>query len=335
MSQNSADLPWKVRLFTSLFSFTFKVMIRRSDGSLNRLLLNFLDYKTSPSPDKPIDGVTTTDFTIDEDRNLWFRLYNPVFRTSTTDNEVNIPVIFYFHGSGFVCMAANSKLFDDLCYRLARLLPAVIISVNYRLAPEHRYPCQYEDGFDVIKFIDKSYLEVLPNHANLKHSFVAGDSAGGNLAHHMALKACKSELYNIKLTGVIAIQPFFGGEERTGSEIKLSRDPFVPMDTTDWMWRSFLPEGSNRDHQASNVFGPNSVDISELKFPAVLVIIGGLDPLQDWQKRYYEGLKKSGKEVYLVEYVNAFHSFHLFPCVPEFSLFIKEVKDFMQKQMSR
>ncbi|KAH8518241.1 hypothetical protein H0E87_000186 [Populus deltoides] len=246
MSQNSADLPWKVRLFTSLFSFTFKVMIRRSDGSLNRLLLNFLDYKTSPSPDKPID-----------------------------------------------------------------------------------------DGFDVIKFIDKSYLEVLPNHANLKHSFVAGDSAGGNLAHHMALKACKSELSNIKLTGVIAIQPFFGGEERTGSEIKLSRDPFVPMDTTDWMWRSFLPEGSNRDHQASNVFGPNSVDISELKFPAVLVIIGGLDPLQDWQKRYYEGLKKSGKEVYLVEYVNAFHSFHLFPCVPEFSLFIKEVKDFMQKQMSR
>lgn len=284
---------------------------------------------------KPIDGVTTTDFTIDEDRSLWFRLYNPVFRTSTTDNEVKIPVIFYFHGSGFVCLAANSKLFDDLCYRLARLLPAVIISVNYRPAPEHRYPCQYEDGFDVIKFIDKSYLEVLPNHANLKHSFVAGDSAGGNLAQHMALKACKSELSNIKLTGVIAIQPFFGGEERTGSEIKLSRDPFCSNGYYRLDVEIVSAEGSNRDHQASNVFGPNSVDISELKFPAVLVIIGGLDPLQDWQKRYYEGLKKSGKEVYLVEYVNAFHSFHLFPCVPEFSLFIKEVKDFMQKQMSR
>ncbi|KAJ6753376.1 ARYLACETAMIDE DEACETYLASE [Salix purpurea] len=211
-------------------------------------------------------------------------------------------------------MAANSKLFDGFCYRLARLLPAVIISVNYRLAPEHRYPCQYEDGFDAIRFVDKSYHEILPSHANLKHSFVAGDSAGGNLAHHMALKASKSELSSIKLTGVIAIQPFFGGEERTRSEIKLSRDPFVPIDTTDWMWRSFLPE--------------------ELKLPAVLVIVGGLDPLQDWQKRYYEGLKKSGKEVYLVDYVNAFHSFYLFPCLPEFPLFIEHVKEFMQEQMS-
>ncbi|KAJ6423033.1 hypothetical protein OIU84_024041 [Salix udensis] len=334
MSQNSADLPWKVRFFASLFSSAFKFMIRRTDGSINRRLLNFLDYKTSPSPNKPVDGVITTDFTIDEARNLWFRVYTPVPRTSTSGSEVNVPVIFYFHGSGFICMAANSKLFDGFCYSLARLLPAVIISVNYRLAPENRYPCQYEDGFEAIRFVDKSYLEILPSHANLKHSFVAGDSAGGNLAHHMAVKASKSELSSIKLTGVIAIQPFFGGEERTRSEIKLSGDPFVPMDTTDWMWRSFLPEGSNRDHQVSNVFGPNSADISELKLPAVLVVVGGLDPLQDWQKRYYEGLKKSGKEVYLVEYVNAFHSFYLFPCLPEFPLFIEHVKEFMQEQMS-
>uniref|UniRef100_A0A6N2N456 Alpha/beta hydrolase fold-3 domain-containing protein n=1 Tax=Salix viminalis TaxID=40686 RepID=A0A6N2N456_SALVM len=318
MSQNSADLPWKVRLFASLFSSAFKFMIRRTDGSINRRLLNFLDYKTSPSPNKPVDGVITTDFTIDEARNLWFRVYTPV---PTSGSEVNVPVIFYFHGSGFICMAASSKLFDGFCYRLARLLPAVIVSVNYRLAPENRYPCQYEDGFDAIRFVDKSYLEILPSHANLKHSFVAGDSAGGNLAHHMAVKASKSELSSIKLTGVIAIQPFFGGEERTRSEIKLSR-------------RSLCSDGYDRlDVEIVSAGGFKSRP-SSLKLPAVLVIVGGLDPLQDWQKRYYEGLKKSGKEVYLVDYVNAFHSFYLFPCLPEFPLFIEHVKEFMQEQMS-
>ncbi|CAK7344505.1 unnamed protein product [Dovyalis caffra] len=61
----------------------------------------------------------------------------------------------------------------------------------------------------------------------------------------------------------------------------MADDPFVPMDTTDWSWRSFLSEGSNRDHKVSNVFGSNSVDILELKFRRVIVMIGGLDPLQD------------------------------------------------------
>ncbi|CAK7344503.1 unnamed protein product [Dovyalis caffra] len=333
MSQQSANLPWKVKLFGPVISFGLKV-IRRSDGSVNRRLLNLLDRKTSPSPNKPIKCVITTDVAVDETRNLWFRLYTPVSRTSTSDDDIAIPIVFYFHGGGFTYMAANSKPYDDLCYSLARLLPAVIVSVNYRLAPEHRYPCQYDDCFDVIKFIDKAELEGLPSYANLKHSFVAGDSAGGNLAHHMALKASECEFSNIKIIGVIALQPFFGGEERTGSEIKLSRDPFVSMDHTDWMWKSFLPEGSNRDHKVSNVFGPNSVDISEVKFPAVIVMIGGLDPLQDWQKRYCEGLKKCGKEVHLVEYEKAFHSFYLFLEMPEFSLFIEEVKEFMQKQIS-
>jgi acetyl esterase/lipase len=130
------------------------------------------------------------------------------------------------------------------------------------------------------------------------------------------------------------MQPFFGGEERTESEIKLVGVPLISVERTDWMWKAFLPEGSDRNHSVVNVFGPNAVDISGVKFPATLLFVGGFDPLQDWQKRYHEGLKKSGKEVHLVEYPNVFHGFYCLPESPEFSLLIGEVKSFVHKQSS-
>lgn len=153
------------------------------------------------------------------------------------------------------------------------------------------------------------------------------------MVHHIAVKAREHEFSNLKFIGNILIQPFFGGEERTESELRLPRAPFLTVELADWMWKSFLPEGSNRDHQAANVFGPNSVDISGVNLPSSIIFVGGLDPLQDWQKRYYEGLKKYGKEAHLVEFANAFHSFYVFPELPEFDLLMKEMKDFMQQQL--
>ncbi|MBA0611978.1 hypothetical protein Godav_012626, partial [Gossypium davidsonii] len=245
--------------------------------------MNLFDLKAQPSK-QPIDGVITSDTVVDATRNLYFPLFLPSFEQNT-----NMPLIVYFHGGGFAYMSANSIACDDLCRNLCKKTGAVIISVNYRLSPEHKYPSQYDDGFDC---------------------FIAGDSAGGNLAHHVTVKACEYGLRNVKLIGLIAIQPFFGGEERTESENRLVDAPVLSVKGTDWLWKTFLPEGSDRNHPACNVFGSKSVDdIRRLKFPATMVVVGGVDPLYDWQIRYYEGLKKCGKEAYLIEYPNAFHSF--------------------------
>ncbi|XP_022733781.1 probable carboxylesterase 18 [Durio zibethinus] len=322
----SPKLPWKVRLFVSTMSFAVDLS-RRSNFTVNRTLMNLFDFKSSASQ-KPVDGVKSSDIVVDTTCNLWFRLYTP-----TSSHGGTFPVIVFFHGGGFSFMAANSKPYDDFCRRLARELSAIIISVNYRLSPEHRCPSQYEDGLKVLKFIDE-WEGLIPINANLKHCFVGGDSAGGNLAHHAAVKANEHKFHNLKLIGVIAIQPFFGGEERTESEIKLDGAPLVTMELTDWTWKAFLPQGSDRDHPAANVFGPNAVDLGDMKFPATIVFVGGFDPLQDWQKRYVEGLKKCGKEAYLVEYPNAIHSFYAYPELPESSWFIDETRDFVQKQMA-
>lgn len=176
---------------------------------------------------------------------------------------------------------------------------------------------------------------MLPPNADLSRCFLAGDSAGANLAHHVALRASGSPLRFVKLLGLVSIQPFFGGEERTESEIRLSGSPLVSTARTDWIWKAFLPDGSNRDHEASNVSGPNAVDVSGLEYPDTVVVVGGFDPLQDWQRRYYEWLKKSGKEATLIEHPNMIHAFYVFPELPEASQLISQIKDFISKRISK
>ena len=130
---------------------------------------------------------------------------------------------------------------------------------------------------------------------------------------------------------MVAIQPFFGGMERTNSEIEMEGVPVVSLKRTDWCWKAFMPagEGFDRDHPIINVSGAKAVDISNMDFPATMVVVGGFDVLKDWQKRYYEWLKKSGKEAYLVEYPSMCHAFYAFPELPESGKLISEVKNFI------
>ncbi|TKY45002.1 carboxylesterase 18 [Spatholobus suberectus] len=139
---------------------------------------------------------------------------------------------------------------------------------------------------------------------------------------------------NLWVIGLVSIEPFFGGEERTESEIRITQDPLTSLEKTDWYWEAFLPNGLGRDHEAVNVSGPNAVDISGLGYPNTLVVVAGFDPLQDWQRRYYEWLRKSGKEARIIEYPNMIHGFHLFPDLRDTSGFVSDVKDFITKQVA-
>lgn len=95
-------------------------------------------------------------------------------------------------------LTADAKAYDAVCRRFARKVSAVVISVNYRLAPEHRCPAQYDDGFDVLKFLDERKSGVLPENADLSCCFLAGDSAGANLAHNVAKRASESTFTQLK-----------------------------------------------------------------------------------------------------------------------------------------
>ncbi|OIW07905.1 hypothetical protein TanjilG_20006 [Lupinus angustifolius] len=325
--QTKPLLPWKTRLAVYFLSTIFSAS-RRSDGTVNRRLFDFFDSKLPPNP-KPVNGVSSSDVVVDSTRNLWFRVFVP----SSSDADAKLPIVVFFHGGGFSFLSPASTAYDGVCRSFCSSFPAVVVSVNYRLTPEHRYPSQYDDGFDVLKFLDENDA-VLPKIADVSKCFLAGDSAGGNLAHHVAIRVCQQKLQVVNVIGLISIQPFFGGEERTASEIRIKEAPIVTAEIADWHWKVFLPEGSNRDHEVANVSGPNGVDISGLDYPNTLVFTGGFDPLQDWQKRYYEWLRKCGKEASLIEYPTMIHGFYIFPELPEAAQLISQVKDFITRQVS-
>nr|KYP42265.1 putative gibberellin receptor GID1L3 [Cajanus cajan] len=318
-------LPWKTRL--QIYFLTAATdAVRRSNGTVNRRLMNFLDRKTHPNK-APINAVSVQDVTVDATRNLWFRLFTPAAAAA------GLPVVIFFHGGGFAFLSPDSFVYDAFCRRLCRRVPAVVVSVNYRHTPEHRWPSQYDDGEDVLKFLAEN-PGVLPENADVSKCFLAGDSAGANIAHHVAVRVGKSGLRGIRVVGLVSIQPWFGGEGGTAAEERLDAVPIVSVARTDWLWKAFLPAGSDRDHGAVNVCGPNSEDLSGLDYPETVVFVGGFDPLQDWQKRYYEWLKNCGKKAELIEYPTMIHAFYLFPELPESSEFISQVKDFITKRIS-
>lgn len=321
-------LPLKTRIALTVIS-TFTDNAQRPDGTINRRFLHLFDFRAPPNP-KPVNSVSTSDFVVDQSRDLWFRLFTPHV------SGEKIPVVVFFHGGGFAFLSPNAYPYDNVCRRFARKLPAYVISVNYRLAPEHRYPAQYDDGFDVLKFLEENQGSILPANADLSRCFFAGDSAGGNIAHNVAIRVSREQRYftAVKLIGMISIQPFFGGEKRTEAEKRLVGAPLVSPDRTDWCWKALLPEGVNRDHEAVNVGGPNAVDISDLEYPETMVVVAGFDPLKDWQKSYYEWIKLSGKRATLIEYPNMFHAFYIFPELPESGQLIMRIKDFIAERVA-
>lgn len=328
-------LPWKTRISLKFLS-TLTDAARRSNGTVNRRLMNFLDVKSEPNA-TPVNGVSTKDVTVNATRNLWFRVFTPTTTTVAAsrggDGNGQLPVVVFFHGGGFAFLSPDNFAYDAVCRRLCRRIPAVVVSVNYRLTPEHRYPSQYDDGEEILKFLNENRT-VLPENADVSKIFLAGDSAGANLAHHVAVRIAKSGLLENRVIGLVSIQPWFGGEERTAAEVRLKGAPLVSTSRTDWLWKVFLPNGSDRDHGAANVCGPNSEDLSGLDYPDTLVFVAGFDPLQDWQKRYYEWLKNSGKNAELIEYPTMVHAFYVFPDLPESSQLISQVKDFITKRIS-
>ncbi|KAL4184139.1 hypothetical protein AMTRI_Chr11g158490 [Amborella trichopoda] len=347
--QTSPTLPWKTRIFISLMG-SLMDLCRRENGTVNRRLLNLLEQKSTANgkPEivngDPETTVTARDVTLDPAKNLWVRVFTPDRKPDGLPGS-GFPVIVFFHGGGFVFMSPKSRPYHDLCKRFSGEMPAIVVSVNYRLAPENRFPAPYDDGVEVVRWIagagkqfgddGKLVLEKggLFETADTSRCFLVGDSAGGNIVHHVGRRIAEeaAEFLPLKVVGHVLLQPFFGGEERLPSELKLKNMPLVSVDRADWHWKVFLPENSDRDHPACNVSSPNSPDISELDFPASLVVIGGFDPLQDWQRRIFEWLKKNGKVVELVEFPKAFHGFYGFPEIPEANQFFLDLKAFIEK----
>lgn len=332
LNESKQVVPLNTWVLISNFKLAYN-LLRRPDGTFNRHLAEFLDRKV-PANAHSVDGVFSFDVIIDRETSLLSRIYRPGNaeepRTNIVDLEKPVssevvPVIIFFHGGSFAHSSANSAIYDTLCRRLVGICKAVVVSVNYRRAPENRYPCAYDDGWTALKWVNsRSWFQSTKD--SKVHIYLAGDSSGGNIVHNVALRAMES---GIEVLGNILLNPMFGGQERTESERRLDGKYFVTLLDRDWYWRAFLPEGEDRDHPACNPFGPKGKSLEGLKFPKSLVVVAGLDLIQDWQLAYTKGLEKANQEVKLLYLEKATIGFYLLPNTEHFYTVMDEISNFV------
>eukprot|EP01018_Ginkgo_biloba_P010857 Gb_19420 [translate_table: standard] len=255
------------------------------------------------------DGrVITKDIIYNEVLELELRLYLPSHCTT------NLPIFLNFHGGGFCIGFRTNPNFDYSCHRLADALNALVISPDYRLAPEHRLPAAIDDGYCVLEWIRSQALgdkadPWMTNHADFSRVYVSGESAGGTIAHHLGMRAQSKDWSPMKIKGIIVLMAFFGGEEHSPSEATCPKDAFLNLELNDRYWRLSLPIGANRDHPICNPFSPEAPRLKDAVLPPVLVIAGGRDLLRDREIEYAQALKKYGKQVELIVFEEEQHCF--------------------------
>jgi acetyl esterase len=221
-----------------------------------------------------------------------------IYKNSENKNQ---KVILYYHGGGFVLYGLNSH--DNVCRRLCSMNDCIVVSVDYRLAPEHTFPKAHDDAFHAIEWTIKNIGKFGGNPSAI---ILAGDSAGGNLAACMAHK-CKKE--NIKLKAQILIYPWIDGKLDNPSIHRNGKGFMLEKETMFWFQQQYTPD--KKDHCNPLVSPCYETDFSGLA-PA-FIITAQFDPLLDDGFKYYNQLLQAANKVKYKEYKGLIHGFFNIP----------------------
>lgn len=209
-------------------------------------------------------------------------------------------VAMYFHGGGF--HSGTIDLYDATCRELAAGSGCAIVSVGYRLAPEHPYPVPLDDCSAATAWVQDNAAELGVDGARLA---VVGGSAGGNLAAAVALRARDGS--GPRITHQVLLFPAAGHRPDSPSMHEFAQGYWLTADTVEYCWHTYLPRPEDRtDPYASPIDAP---DLSGL--PSALVITAECDPLRDVGELYAQRLADAGVPTRLSRYFGTIHGFTL------------------------
>jgi acetyl esterase len=225
-------------------------------------------------------------------------------RIYTPDAPAPRPVIAFFHGGGFVICSVDTH--DGLARRLANATGAVVVSVEYRLAPEVRCPDSAEDCYAATVWTHQHAAELGADPGRL---IVAGDSAGGNLAAVVALMA--RERSAPPITAQVLVYPVIDAACDAPSYTENGEGYFLEASGMRWFWDHYLgPDGDGAHHHASPIRASDHSDL-----PPAVVITAEFDPLRDEGEAYAEALDAAGVHVVAQRYDGMIHGFVSMPMV--------------------
>jgi len=248
----------------------------------------------TPNPDpEPVAAVSGRRVPVDGGV-IDIRIYQP-------EAPGPLPVLVYAHGGGFVFCDLDSH--DGLCRNMANSVPAVVVSVAYRLAPEHRWPTAAEDLYAVAEWVAEHAGEIGGDAGRI---VVGGDSAGGNLAAVTALMA--RDRGGPSVAAQLLLYPVIAADFDTESYRRYGAGYYNPREALQWYWDQYVPEIGDRDHPYA---APLHGALGGL--PPAVVVIAGSDPLRDEGLAYADALQKAGVAVRQVVFGGGIHGFMTMP----------------------
>jgi len=209
------------------------------------------------------------------------------------------PALIYFHGGGFVF--GNLDTHDAVCRALAKASGGVVVAVDYRLAPEHKFPAAVDDSHAATKWVAANAERLGIDALRIA---VGGDSAGGNLATVVAMR-CR-DAGGPTLAAQVLIYPVTDlSTFETGSHRELGEGYFLTRAAMEWFTGHYLASVDQKRHpEVSPLLAPK---LSGL--PPALVITAEFDPLRDEGEAYAKRLQQAGVPVTVTRYPGMIHGF--------------------------
>jgi acetyl esterase len=222
---------------------------------------------------------------------IGLRLYYPA-------GDSPFAVLAYYHGGGWVMGDLDTH--HGLCHALAKKSGCLVVSVDYRLAPEHRHPAAVEDAYAAACWVAQNAAAIQADPARMA---VAGDSAGGHLAAVAALMARDRKGPRLDLQ--ILIYPITDFNFKTSSYLKNATGYMLTRDLMRWFWKHYLATEELAGHPYVSPL--RAQDLSNL--PPALVITAEFDPLCDEGEAYAAKLRLAGVAVKSIRCEGMVHGF--------------------------
>jgi acetyl esterase len=218
-------------------------------------------------------------------------------RVYTPEGEAPFPIVVYFHGGGWVVGTLDS--YDRLCRALAAATPAVVVSVDYRLAPEHRWPAAVEDAYAATLWASRNAAEL----GGAQHRLaVAGDSAGGNLAAAVALGA--RDRGGPAIAFQLLVYPVLDVAGDTASWREYADGHYLTAAGMRWYWDHYLGPADGLAPDASPLRAAFAREL-----PPALVVGAEHDILRDEGEAYAARLAEAGVDARAIRVTGMVHGF--------------------------
>jgi acetyl esterase len=235
-----------------------------------------------------------------------------------------LPVVTYFHGGGWV--QGDLETHHGLCARLAKHAGVLVVAVDYRLAPEHKFPAAVEDCMAAYGWLRASGRDIGGDPARVA---VAGDSAGGNLSAVVSQLAATSGLP--VPTCQVLIYPAVDFSFETESHREMENGHVIPRDRVVWYMQQYLASDSDHSDLRASPLRASSVAGQ----PPAMIVTAGFDPLRDEGHAYADKLRKAGVDVAYREYPGQIHAFiSLTKAIPQGMACTLEVAEYLRKRLA-